>query len=196
MPELSPRREQLMGAASRVVAGQGLRGLTHRAVDREAGLSEGSCSAYYRTRKALQAGLTQYVASALADDVTTLTDQLRACAPDHDEAVELTTQLFLRWLAQRDLLLARLELTLEASRDPDLAALLVEWRARMVALVASIFSARDLDHSAERAEVLIASLDGVLLGTLARPPRGRKAFLRGSLELLMGALAGQEHLLR
>lgn len=192
MPELTPRREQLMAAAARVVAEQGLRGLTHRAVDREAGVSEGSCSAYYRTRKALQAGLAKYVASALADDVTALTGRLQACAPDHEKAVELTTQLFLRWLAQRDLLLARLELTFEASRDPDLAALLVEWRTRMVALVAAIFAARDLDHSAERAEVLIASLDGVLLGTMARPVRGRKAFLSGSLQLLMGSLAGRE----
>jgi DNA-binding transcriptional regulator YbjK len=183
----------MMSAATRVVAEQGLRGLTHRAVDREAGLSEGSCSAYYRTRRALQAGLTQYVASALAGDVTTLTDQLRSCPPDDDRAVDLTTRLFLRWLAQRDLLLARLELTLEATRDPELAALLVEWRARMVNLVAAIFAARGLDHSAERAEVLIASFDGVLLGVMARPVRGRKAFLSRSLELLMGSLVGKEH---
>ena len=41
---------------------QGLRGLTHRAVDRRAGLPEGSCSAYLRTRRALQGALTEHVA--------------------------------------------------------------------------------------------------------------------------------------
>ena len=58
-----------MRAATRVTAEQGLRGLTHRAVDREAGVSMGSCSAYYRTRAALQEGLAQYVASTVAADV-------------------------------------------------------------------------------------------------------------------------------
>ena len=47
---LSPRRRRILDAATVVVADHGLRGLTHRAVDREAGLPEGSCSAYFRTR--------------------------------------------------------------------------------------------------------------------------------------------------
>ena len=42
--QLSPRRRLLVNAAIEVVAANGLRGLTHRAVDREAGLPEGSCS--------------------------------------------------------------------------------------------------------------------------------------------------------
>ena len=49
-PTLSPRRRQLLEAALHVIADEGLRGLTHRAVDRRAGLPEGSCSAYLRTR--------------------------------------------------------------------------------------------------------------------------------------------------
>ena len=50
----------------------------------------GSCSAYYRTRAALQEGLAQYVASTAAADVTALTEELRACPPDDDRKVELT----------------------------------------------------------------------------------------------------------
>ena len=61
-PARSARMELLLDAAVRVVAENGLRGLTHRAVDREAGLPEGSCSAYLRTREALVLAVTEYVA--------------------------------------------------------------------------------------------------------------------------------------
>ena len=50
MPELTPRRREILDAAVEVLAEQGLKGLTHRAVDRRAGLSEGSSSAYFRSR--------------------------------------------------------------------------------------------------------------------------------------------------
>ena len=178
-----------MVAATRVVAEYGLRGLTHRAVDREAGLSEGSCSAYYRTRRALQEGLARYVASTAAADVTDLTEELRACGPDDDRKVELTSRLFLRWLQERDVLLARLELELAAARDPDLAAVLTEWRSRLVGLVAAIATERGLPDAEQRAETLVASADGVLLAALLRPARGRRAFVTSALEQLMGRLA-------
>ena len=188
MPDLSPRREQLMRAATRVTAEQGLRGLTHRAVDREAGVSEGSCSAYYRTRQALQEGLAQYVASAAASDVEALTAELRACGPDDDRKVELTSRLFLRWLTERDVLLARLELELAAARDPRLAAVLTDWRSRLVGVVAAIASEAGLDDADERAETMVASADGILLAALLRPARGRRAFVTSALGRLMGRL--------
>lgn len=188
MPDLSPRRQQLMQAATQVVAEHGLRGLTHRAVDRAAGLSEGSCSAYYRTRRALQEGLAQYVASTAAGDVAELTDELRGCGGDDDRKVELTSRLFLRWLSERDGLLARLELELAATRDPQLAAVLADWRGRLVGLVASIAAERGLDEPEQRAEALVASADGVLLAALLRPARGRRAFVTSALARLMGRL--------
>jgi AcrR family transcriptional regulator len=189
MPDLSPRRRRLMAAATEVVAEQGLRGLTHRAVDRAAGLSEGSCSAYYRTRQALQQGLAEYVASTAAGDVASLTEDLRVCGPDDDRKVELTTRLFLRWLTERDVLLARLELELAATRDPGLAAVLTEWRQRLVGIVGAIMTDRGVTESDRRAEVLVAALDGVLLTALLRPARSRRTFVTGSLERLMGGLA-------
>ena len=183
----------MMVAATHVVAEQGLRGLTHRAVDREAGLSVGSCSAYYRTRQALQEGLARYVASTVADDVTALSEELRDCGPDHDRKVELTSRMFLRWLQERDVLLARLELELAAARDPELAAVLTDWRSRLVGLVATIAAERGLEAGHEgakqRAEALVASADGILLAALARPARGRRAFVTSALGRLMGPLA-------
>ena len=80
-----------------MVAAHGLRGLTHRAVDREAGLPEGSCSSYLRTRHAMISALGEYVASRLTSDVRGLRDELAGCSGDHERAVALTSELFLRW---------------------------------------------------------------------------------------------------
>ena len=186
----SPRRRLLLDAALRVAADEGLRGLTHRAVDRRAGVPEGSCSAYFRTRKALQAALTEYVAGALGADVASLADDLEESLGTDDRAVELAMRLFLRWLDERELLMAKLEVSLEASREPELAGLLAEWRARLVDLVDRIMVARGLEQGTDRAETLVASLDGILFAALLKPPADRQAFLLRSLSLLMAALTG------
>jgi DNA-binding transcriptional regulator YbjK len=186
----SPRRRLLLDAALRVAADEGLRGLTHRAVDRRAGVPEGSCSAYFRTRKALQAALTEYVAGALGADVASLADDLEDSLGTDDRAVELAMRLFLRWLDERELLMAKLEVSLEASREPELAGLLAEWRARLVELVDRIMVARGLEQGTDRAETLVASLDGILFAALLKPPADRQAFLLRSLSLLMAALTG------
>lgn len=183
-PALSPRRRQLLDAALHVIADEGLRGLTHRAVDRRAGLPEGSCSAYWRTRNALQAALTEYVASALLDDVDKLAEQMLVCGADEQAGMDSALELFLRWLDQRELLVARLELTMAASRDDELAQLLADHRSRLVTIVEQIMTISGKENGAERAEALVASYDGILLAALLKPPRERRAFLTRSLELL------------
>jgi DNA-binding transcriptional regulator YbjK len=180
--------ELLLGAARHVVAEHGLRGLTHRAVDRAAGLPEGSCSAYLRTRKALVLALTEYVVGSLTDDVEGLARDLATCRAGDEEAIERVTAFFLRWLDERELLLARMELSLEASRDPQLAALLANSRQRLVDLVGGILAGRGKEHSAARAETLVASFDGILLGALPRPPQDRRAYVQRSIEVLLTGL--------
>jgi DNA-binding transcriptional regulator YbjK len=188
---LSPRRRQLLDAARHVIADEGLKGLTHRAVDRQAGLPEGSCSAYWRTRNALQAALTEYVAASLLADVDELTEQIRACGPDDEQAsAAATLELFLRWLDQRELLVARLELTMAATRDPELSQLLADHRARLIDIVEEIMTAAGKEHGEARAEALVASYDGILLAALLQPAPARREFLARSLELLGTALAG------
>lgn len=186
---LSSRRRELLRAAAEVVSEQGLRGLTHRAVDRAAGLPQGSCSAYYRTRNALQLALGEYVADALSADVTELAAQLQDCAPEGDRAITLTSTMFEQWLSERVLLLSRVELSLEAARDPELATLLGRWHVHLVEVVDAVMAARNPAHTALRAEVLVTALDGVLIGGLVRPPEDRTRFVQDSLTLLITGLA-------
>jgi DNA-binding transcriptional regulator YbjK len=190
-PALTPRRRALLDAALHVIADDGLRGLTHRAVDRRAGLPEGSCSAYLRTRQALQGALTEYVADSLLADVDRLAARILDCgAQDDTQGVQAALDLFLQWLDQRELLVARLELTMAATRDADLASILADHRARLIGLVDGIMAATGKEHSRARAEALVASYDGILLAALLKPAPERRAFLTRSLELLSSGLAG------
>ena len=107
---------------------------------------------------------------------------------DDDRAVATVTQFILRWLDERDLLVARLELTLQAVRDPALAASLGAHRRVLVDVVGGLLTARGKPHGAAAAETLVASFDGVLIGALPRPAAQRKAFVRRSDEALMAVL--------
>lgn len=185
---LSPRRRQLLDAAVEVVAEQGLRGLTHRAVDRRAGVAEGSVSAYFRTRQALQVAAAEHVAASLAADVEELAAELAERPGDRDRALELTQALFDRWLADGSLVRARLELTMEAGRDPAVAEVLAGWRSRLVEVVEQILTTAGKLHSAVRAEALVASFDGLLIAGLQKPQAERRVFLSESLRLVLEGL--------
>jgi AcrR family transcriptional regulator len=185
--ELSPRRREILEAATAVLAQQGNRGLTHRAVDREAGLSEGSSSAYFRTRDALLRALGDFVADRLAADVETLGRRLASCPGDHERAVAEVSRLVLRWLGEPDLLTARLELTVAATRDAALAERFAQWHDDLVGMVRGVMAAAGRDDGAS-AETLVAALDGVLLGSLTLPQRRRRAFVSESVEQLLSGL--------
>ena len=191
-PALSPRRRELLEAALHVVADEGLRGLTHRAVDRRAGLPEGTCSAYLRTRQALQLAVAEYVAATLAADVDQLGTDLAGCDGEESTALGLTLALFERWLDERELILAKLELSLEAPRNPPVAEVLAAWRGRLVGVVDGILTRAAKEHSVQRAEALVASFDGLLMAALQKPAGERRAFLSGSLSLILHALTGQD----
>lgn len=185
--ELSPRRREILAAATTVLAQQGNRGLTHRAVDREAGLAEGSSSAYFRTRDALLGALGDFVADRLSADVAALGARLATCPGDHERAVAEVSRLFSRWLDQPDLLAARLELTVAATRDPGLAERFTLWRDDLVVMVREVLSSAGQDGGAS-AETLIAALDGVLLASLMLPARRRREFVSESVEQLLSGL--------
>ena len=53
---MTGRRAEILDGALAVLAAQGMRGLTHRAVDAAAALPAGSTSYYFRSRGALVAG--------------------------------------------------------------------------------------------------------------------------------------------
>jgi DNA-binding transcriptional regulator YbjK len=66
------RRALIADAAISTLARDGMRGLTHRAVDRAAGLPEGSASYYFRTRQALLQATVERLAELTSTDLQPL----------------------------------------------------------------------------------------------------------------------------
>jgi DNA-binding transcriptional regulator YbjK len=190
MTRSTSRMQQLLDAGVEVVSSVGLRGLTHRAVDRAAGLPEGSCSAYLRTRLALLTAMTEYVSGRMADDVRALADVINAHPGDDERAVRETLKLFIGWLEHPELLVTRLELGLEGRRQPELADISEAWDRQLRAIVTDVMVRGEHAEPEERAETLLAAMDGVLTRALREAPDRRRDFVERSLQLLISSLAG------
>ncbi|QLH24217.1 TetR/AcrR family transcriptional regulator [Streptomyces sp. Rer75] len=130
------RRAALVDAAIEVLAAEGARGLTFRAVDTEAAVPPGTASNYFANRDDLltQAGARVY--ERLQPDEATIARQ-RASTRDREGYTALMRELVGRISAFRTGYLALLELRLEATRRPALRAVLTERvRADMAANLA------------------------------------------------------------
>lgn len=174
---LSPRMQLILESATRVVAAGGMRGLTHRAVDAEAGLPQGSTSGYLRTRLALVTALTEFIAAGLIDSVEELAGRQRAGESDA-MVVEHALDLFAGWLREPDALLAKAELAQEATRRPEIAEAMAPARERIEGIVRQILTLAGVDDVETSAQAIIAAMEGVLTSALARPPTEREAYVR------------------
>ncbi len=192
MPEsrFTARESTLLAAAVRLVAASGLRGLTHRGVDREAHLPQGTCSAYMRTRLALLTALTEFVIAQFAEDINALTSRIEQHAGEAGYAIPQTSAMLRSWLSEPDLLLVRIELTIEGSRQPAVGTILQEQAERLTDVVEHAMGAAGHEHGRDRATTLIASIDGVLLRALREAPGRREQFVEDSMRLLLGSLVG------
>lgn len=174
---LSPRMQLILESATRVVATRGMRGLTHRAVDAEAGLPQGSTSGYLRTRLALVTALAEFIAAGLIESVEELVGQQRAGESDAT-LVEHALDLFAGWLQEPDALLVKSELALESARQPMVQEALAPARARVESLVAEILATAEVEDVATASQAVIAAMEGVLAGALNRPVQEREPFVR------------------
>ncbi|MBX6383570.1 MAG: TetR family transcriptional regulator [Microbispora sp.] len=119
------RRAALLDAAIEVLAREGARGLTFRAVDSEAKVPGGTASNYFATRDDMltQAGARVY--ERLEPDAATIARSLRG-PRGRAKVAELMHELVDRVSTYRTGYLALLELRLEATRRPALRAVLTE----------------------------------------------------------------------
>ena len=186
------RQAHLLDCAIAVVGESGLRGLTHRAVDRAAGLPEGSCSVYYRTRLALLTALTDHVAEKLLGDVRVLTAGLPTDTDDPSAAVAGTTGLLVGLARDPALLLTLSELSLEAVRTPSLQEPMRVWRRALVDVVRTPVEAHHKGDSLRRARTMVAALEGVAIASLNVAEPEREAFLADTIGMLLQAMTDLE----
>src|SRR3954468_1048517 len=115
------RRTALVDAGVEVLAREGARGLTFRAVDVQAGVPAGTASNYFAHRDDLLPQTARHVHHRLTPDPTVLADLLRA-PRDRALVTALMHDLMRRIADDRAGYLAMLELRLEAPRRPELRA--------------------------------------------------------------------------
>ncbi|WP_033436805.1 TetR/AcrR family transcriptional regulator [Saccharothrix sp. NRRL B-16314] len=119
------RRTVLVDAAVEVLAREGARGLTFRAVDQEAGVPNGTASNYFANRDDLLRQVGEYVHVRLAPSALRLAETM-AAPPDKSLVERLLRDLLERLQVDRTGYLALLELRLEATRRPELQAALTK----------------------------------------------------------------------
>jgi DNA-binding transcriptional regulator YbjK len=117
------RRIALVNAAIEVLAREGARGLTFRAVDQEAGVPNGTASNYFANRDDLLRQVGEHIHVRLSPDARRLAETM-AGPPDKSLVVRLLHEMLERLQVDRTGYLTLLELRLEATRRPELQAAL------------------------------------------------------------------------
>ncbi|MFE9296687.1 TetR/AcrR family transcriptional regulator [Streptomyces niveus] len=125
------RRSALVDAAIEVLARDGARGLTFRAVDVEAGVPKGTASNYFTSRDELLNQVGHRIYERLIPDEATVAGMVTG-PNTKARTAELVRQVVERVTAFRTGFLALLELRLEATRRPELRAVLTARVARDV----------------------------------------------------------------
>lgn len=162
------RRRDLADAGLAVLARDGARGLTHRAVDGQAGVPSGTTSNYFRSRDALVRGLFTRIGERLAPDPAVLAE-LGAREPGADLFADYVRDIVSRLSSRRDVTLALLELRLEAMRHPELAELMGEWQRESFAADVAFNEAAGLPGGREEIALFHYALDGLMLDRLTVP---------------------------
>jgi DNA-binding transcriptional regulator YbjK len=117
------RRAALVDAAIEVLAREGARGLTFRAVDTEAGVPNGTASNYFANRDDLLTQAGGRIYERLQPDAATIAVSMEG-PRNRERVTALMVDLVDRITAFRSGYLALLELRLEATRRPELRAVL------------------------------------------------------------------------
>ncbi|MFI9721564.1 TetR/AcrR family transcriptional regulator [Streptomyces sp. NPDC052396] len=162
------RRTALVDAAIEVLAREGARGLTFRAVDAQAGVPAGTASNYFASRDELftQAGSRIHVRMAPDPD---LVAEVMSPEPSRELVTGLMHWLVRRMTEERTGYLAFLELRLEATRRSALQAELNRAvRAELDATVDFHLNA-GLPGDADTVKVLYLAMTGLLLEHFTLP---------------------------
>jgi DNA-binding transcriptional regulator YbjK len=182
------RLSAIADAGLRLIARDGLRGLTHRAVDAEAGLPTGSTSYYFRKRDDLVAACVRSLAEASLAEIAATGGADRPMTGDR--LADMGAELMWHWITvDPHRQLARYELLLHSRRRPELAALLGEAGDRLRAAVAAILEAQSCARPASTAVWFVGCIDGVVMDQLTGPDRRRmsRADLRACAAALVRA---------
>jgi DNA-binding transcriptional regulator YbjK len=162
------RREDLLDAAIGILGRQGMRALTHRAVDAAAAMPPGSAANYFKTRKALLSAVVGRFAEQDLAAWEAIAGFVRPSNPS-ELATALTAYVRLAVGPERHMTIARYGLFIEAALRPEFqerlaesAQAIREWGTQWLRAIGST------DPEGECAAIL-NYVDGVILHQLTFP---------------------------
>lgn len=187
------RREELLEAAIRVVSQQGMRGLTHRAIETEAGLPHGSTTYYFGTRHDLLVALMAYMAERGGRALEPIAKQLTLQLADRSRPFDIAglAQAMVAWIdSEAHVELARYELQVTAARDPEMKQLMTQNCHTFQELTLPIVIACGSKQPELDAELVQAAVDGWMFQRLTTTDPDDEIIPRG-IHLLLGAIANE-----
>jgi DNA-binding transcriptional regulator YbjK len=161
------RRTLLADAAIDVLAETGIRGLTHRAVDRAANLPPGTTSAYYRTRQALLTALVRRLVTLDQAELQT-TGERTPVPRNAEELVAGIAALVEQRLTGdgRRRSLARYACAIESVHHPELREILVPHENAGRRVVRDFLVQHAVADAEGRTLTLLTCIDGLVFDRL------------------------------
>lgn len=172
------RRETLIAATLRVIERDGLAGVTHRRVAREAGVSATSASYHFHTIDEL---LVATLTAACEECVRNLE---HAVAAANDDFVGIARSITDPAAEQRTAQIAAFELWLLVARRPELLSAARVWTTAVTAV------ARRHSDDPREIEAFVALVDGFHLQVLTREQPPGDAEIEAALRRALGVTAG------
>ena len=160
-PNPMKRRRELCDAAIQLLADHGAKGMSHLKVDRKAGVPDGTTSFYFRTRSALLRAVAERVAELDLASLQSVADSA-AIAPGASASPLAKLVILSAEEPQLTQTKARYELTMEATRDPAVAATLQRGSDAFAKLHHDIL-VQLLPHGADLDPAVIDDLSNVTL---------------------------------
>jgi DNA-binding transcriptional regulator YbjK len=189
-PNPAERRRDLCDAAIHLLAEDGAKGLSHLKVDRKACVPDGTTSFYFRTRSALLRAVTERLAELDLASLQSIADSSdgHGTHPSPSRLSQVVIQAGTEPQLSRTK--ARYELTMQATRDPALAAILQQATDGFTKLHREIL-VQLMPHGADLEPAVVEDLSNVTLtfinGLLLRFAHGDRII--DSPEQLDGILA-------
>jgi DNA-binding transcriptional regulator YbjK len=192
-PNPAERRRDLCDAAIQLLAEDGAKGLSHLKVDRKAVVPDGTTSFYFRTRSALLRAVAERIAELDLESLQSIADSADGRADNPSPS--LLSQVVIEAGSDPQLTRtrARHELTMNAARDPALAAILQQATDAFTKLHREIL-VQLMPHGAELDSAVVEDLSNVTLtfinGLLLRFAQGDRVVVTAAqLDGILSAIA-------
>lgn len=163
-------RVRLISAAIDQLADEGMRGLTHRRVEQRAEVSQGLVKHHFGSLEGLIEAVVEHMAELELGAVMEVTPEQQAIAAATGEVPlevwRAARRAYAEIAARPDLVRARFELYLHASRHPPLQDIIRRGRERFVDAAAASLPCTDPRAAAR---MVLALMNGLLLHQLSAP---------------------------